>query len=92
MDEKEIVIMATIIQKLSLIINGILGEEMALSPETLLREVESNQIGESLGLSSIDMIDLISQAEIEFDIEISEHELVNFRSVGDLIKFIEDNQ
>lgn len=84
--------MNTIVQKLNIIINEILGEEVALSENTFLREVRVDQSGESLGLSSIDMIDLITQAEIEFDVEINEHELVKFSTVGDLIKFIEDNQ
>lgn len=84
--------MSNTIEKLNLIINGIIGETVILSPETVLREVESEDVGDSLGLSSIDMIDLISQAEIEFDVEISEHELVNFKNVNDLINFIEDNQ
>ena len=71
--------MNNILEKLNLIINEILGEEIALRPETLLREAAGEE-GESLGLSSIDMVDLISQAEIEFDVEIEERELVNFKS------------
>ena len=83
--------MNNILEKLNLIINEILGEEIALRPETLLREAAGEEEGESLGLSSIDMVDLISQAEIEFDVGIEERELVNFKSAGDLAKFIEEN-
>ena len=83
--------MNNILEKLNLIINEILGEEIARRPETLLRDAAGEEEGESLGLSSIDMVDLISQAEIEFDVEIEERELVNFKSAGDLAKFIEEN-
>jgi acyl carrier protein len=84
--------LATIIKRLNTIISEILGEEMDLSADTMLREVSADQNIESLGLSSIDVIDLISQSEIEFDVEINEHEIVNFKTVGDLVKYIEDNQ
>ena len=81
--------METIISRLNTIINEILGEDVDISLSTTLREVTPDQNVESLGLSSIDVIDFISQAEIEFDVEIDEHEIVNFKTIIDIVTYIE---
>ena len=46
---------------------------------------------EDLGADSIDLADLVMTLEDEFDMEISDEELENIRSVADIVKFIEEN-
>lgn len=46
---------------------------------------------EDLGADSIDLADLVMTLEDEFDLEISDEELENIRTVADIVKFIEEN-
>ena len=46
---------------------------------------------EDLGADSIDLADLVKTLEDEFDMEISDEELENIRTVADIVKFIEEN-
>ncbi len=46
---------------------------------------------EDLGADSIDLADLVMTLEDEFDMEISDEELENIRTVADIVKFIEEN-
>lgn len=46
---------------------------------------------EDLGADSIDLADLVMTFEDEFDIEISDDDLENIKTVGDIVKYIEEN-
>ena len=46
---------------------------------------------EDLGADSIDLAELVMTLEDEFDMEISDEELENIRTVADIVKFIEEN-
>ncbi|MBQ4572904.1 MAG: acyl carrier protein [Clostridia bacterium] len=46
---------------------------------------------EDLGADSIDLADLVMTLEDEFDMEITDEELENIRTVADIVKFIEEN-
>ena len=46
---------------------------------------------EDLGADSIDLADLVMTLEDEFDMEISDEELENMRTVADVVKFIEEH-
>ena len=46
---------------------------------------------EDLGADSIDLADLVMTLEDEFDMEISDEELENIRTVADIVRFIEEN-
>ena len=46
---------------------------------------------EDLGADSIDLADLVMTLEDEFDLEISDEDLENIKTVGDIVKFIEEN-
>ena len=45
-----------------------------------------------LGLNSLELAELACAVEDEFDIEIPDSAMRSFVTVGDFIKFIEDNQ
>ncbi len=46
---------------------------------------------EDLGADSIDLADLVMTLEDEFDLEISDEDLENVKTVGDIVKYIEEN-
>lgn len=45
-----------------------------------------------LGLNSIDLVNLACLVEDEFDIEIPDRAIKDFKTVGDVIVFIENNE
>ncbi|MCM1579676.1 MAG: acyl carrier protein [Ruminococcus sp.] len=53
---------------------------------------EDASVQEDLGADSLDIIDLISEFEEQLDIEIPEEAAQKLKTVGDIVKYIEDNQ
>lgn len=51
---------------------------------------ESNLI-DDLGLDSLDLVDLAMSFEDEFKIEVPEQALDNIKTVGDIVKYIEEH-
>ncbi|MCD7730995.1 MAG: acyl carrier protein [Oscillospiraceae bacterium] len=49
-------------------------------------------IQDDLGADSLDVVDLVMSLEEEFDIEIPDDAVENIKTVGDVVKYIEDNQ
>ena len=47
---------------------------------------------DDLGADSLDVVDLVMALEDEFDVEIPEDQVENIKTVGDIVKFIEDKQ
>ena len=48
-------------------------------------------IQDDLGADSLDIVDLVMSFEEEFDIEIPDEEVEKIKTVGDIVKFIEEN-
>ena len=48
-------------------------------------------IADDLGADSLDVVDLVMSLEEEFDIEIPDEQVENIKTVGDIVKFIEEN-
>lgn len=46
---------------------------------------------EDLGTDSLDLVDLVMTFEDEFDMEISDEDLENIKTVGDVVRFIEEH-
>ena len=57
-------------------------EEDSITPDTL--------IADDLGADSLDVVDLVMSLEEEFDTEIPDEEVENIKTVGDIVKYIED--
>lgn len=51
---------------------------------------EDTLIKEDLGMSSFDLIQLACAVEDEFDIEIPDRAIKNFKTIADVINFIEE--
>ena len=52
-------------------------------------EYESN-IADDLGADSLDVVDLVMSLEEEFDAEFPDEDIESIKTVGDVVKFIED--
>ena len=48
-------------------------------------------ITDDLGADSLDIVDLVMSLEEEFDVEIPDEQVENIKTVGDIVKYIEDN-
>lgn len=59
------------------------AEEDAITPETDLQD--------DLGADSLDVVDLLMTIEDEFEVEIPDEEIENVKTVGDIVKRIEEN-
>ena len=48
-------------------------------------------IMDDLGADSLDIVDLVMSLEDEFGVEIPDDQVENIKTVGDIVKYIEDN-
>ena len=48
-------------------------------------------IFDDLGADSLDVVDLVMSLEEAFDIEIPDDQVENIKTVGDVVKYVEDN-
>ena len=51
---------------------------------------EASNIQDDLGADSLDVVDLVMALEDEFDVEIPEDQVENIKTVGDIVKYIEN--
>lgn len=61
-------------------------EELNVPQEKVTMEA---RLAEDLGADSIDAVELIMNIEDEFEIQVSDEQAQNIKSVGDLVKYIE---
>lgn len=67
----------------SILIDQLDVEEEKVTPEA--------SIADDLGADSLDIVDLVMSLEEEFDLEIPDDRVENIKTVGDIVKYIEDN-
>ncbi len=60
------------------------AEEDAITAETTIQD--------DLGADSLDVVDLLMTIEDEFEVEVPDTEIENLKTVGDLVKYIEENK
>ncbi len=68
-------------------LKGIICEQLDVEEEKVTMEAN---ILEDLGADSLDVVDLIMSIEDEFDIEVPDEELEAIKTVGDVVRFIEE--
>lgn len=72
------------IEKLQNILNDLTGRnDLIITPNT--------KINNDLGLSSLSIVELICSIEDEFDVEIPNSEIKKFKTVKNVIDFLEKN-
>lgn len=69
-------------------VRAILCEQLELDEDSVTME---SLILDDLGADSLDIVDLVMSIEDEFEIEVPDEEIENVKSVGDVVKFIEES-
>ncbi|MBR6789599.1 MAG: acyl carrier protein [Oscillospiraceae bacterium] len=49
-------------------------------------------VTDDLGADSLDLVDLVMSLEDEFGIEINDDQVETIKTVGDIVRYIEDNE
>lgn len=69
-------------------VKEILVDQLDVEEEKVTMEAS---IVDDLGADSLDLVDLVMSLEEEFDVEIPDEQVENIKTVGDIVKYIEDN-
>ena len=67
---------------------AILAEQLGAEAETITLE---SSLVDDLGADSLDVVDLVMTLEDEFDMEIPDEDIENVRTVGDIVKYLEEH-
>lgn len=70
-------------------IRDIIVDQLDASADDVTAEAS---IIDDLGADSLDVVDLVMSLEEEFDVEIPDEAVKDIKTVGDIVKYIEDNQ
>ncbi len=69
-------------------ISRILCDQLDLDEEQV---TEESEIIDDLGADSLDIVDLIMTLEEEFDTEIPDEDIEGLKTVGDIVKYVEEH-
>ncbi len=69
-------------------IKDILVEQLDVEEDKVTAEAS---VIDDLGADSLDLVDLVMTIEEEFDVEISDDQVDVIKTVGDIVKYIEEN-
>lgn len=69
-------------------VRTILVDQLDVEEEKVALEAS---ITEDLGADSLDVVDLVMSLEDEFGVEIPDDQVENIKTVGDIVKYIEEN-
>ncbi|MEG1447785.1 MAG: acyl carrier protein [Oscillospiraceae bacterium] len=69
-------------------VKEILVEQLDVEEAKVTMEAE---IISDLGADSLDLVDLVMTLEDEFDTEISDEDVESLKTVGDIVKYIDEN-
>lgn len=70
-------------------IKEILSKQLRVDIDTI---TEDTNIMEDLGADSLDIVEMLMSIEQEQGITIPDEEIANFKTVGDIARYIENNQ
>ncbi len=68
-------------------IKDIIVEQLDVEEDAVTMEAS---ITEDLGADLLDVVDLVMSIEESFDVEIPDEEVENIKTVGDIVKYIEN--
>ena len=69
-------------------VRDIICEQFDLEPDQV---TENTLLKEDSDADSLDLVDLVMSFEDEFQIEVPEEEVRNIKTVGDIVKYIEEH-
>ncbi len=70
-------------------VRTILAEQLDVEEDTITAD---SLVVDDLGADSLDIVDLVMSLEDEFDVEIPDEVIESMRTVGDVVRFIEEAQ
>ncbi len=70
-------------------IKELLAEQLDASADNMSMDTD---IANDLGADSLDVVELLMAIEDEFDIEIPDDKIEVIKTIGDLVKYIEENK
>ena len=65
----------------------LIADQLSVDADSI---TEASSFKEDLGADSLDVVDLVMALEDEFDVEIPEDQVENIKTVGDIVKYIEN--
>lgn len=68
-------------------VRSLIAEQLDIDEEKITLE---SDVIDDLGADSLDMVDLVMTFEDEFDIEIPDEQVENVKTVGDIVKYLEE--
>lgn len=69
-------------------VKTMLVDQLSVDEEKVTMEAS---ITEDLGADSLDVVDLVMSLEEEFSLEIPDEDVEKIKTVGDIVKYIEDH-
>ncbi|MBE6589911.1 MAG: acyl carrier protein [Ruminococcaceae bacterium] len=69
-------------------LKNLLVEELQIDPDDIT--LESN-LASDLGINSIELADLVMTCEEKFDVEFKDEDISNLATIGDVVKYLEEN-
>ena len=67
---------------------SILAEQLDIDENSITMD---SAIGDDLGADSLDVVDMVMSIEEEFEVEMPDELLETIKTVGDVVKYIEEN-
>lgn len=67
---------------------AILAEQLDAEEDAITLDTS---LVDDLGADSLDVVDLVMTLEDEFDMEIPDEDIENVRTVGDIVKYLEEH-
>lgn len=69
-------------------IRQILADQLDLDEDNITMD---SDVVDDLEADSLDVVDLIMTLEDEFSVEVPDDQIENFKTVGDIVRFVEEN-
>ena len=69
-------------------IRDLLAEQLDIEPSTITMD---SDIMEDFDADSLDIVDMVMTLEDEFEVEVPDEVVENLRTVGDVVRFIEES-
>ncbi len=70
-------------------LSDIISEQLDIEKEKITMDLS---ISDDLGADSLDLVDILMSIEDEFDLEVPDEDVEKIKTVGDMVKYIEDNK
>lgn len=70
-------------------VKDILSKQLRISADSI---TEDTNIMEDLGADSLDIVEMLMNIEQDYGIVVADDDIMGFKTVGDIVRYIENNQ